>query len=180
MAGAVRVGLPLKIADEASRIIQAKLKPLLSEDAQVFNNNDRFSKAINEALEMEDLVELAAKVAAKGDDEGGVDASIKRIEQLAESGVELYQHSDVVDLSDVALGEGANATIIDAWMHSDPSELVKLKINGRAARADIIIALQELVARVLPRGCSNPRQTGYARLLPTLRAPCVGTDHDPD
>ena len=96
MAAEVRKDRTAEAAEEAARMVQAKLAPLLEGKAQAFNQDVHFQKAVDNALKAKRSVELAAMLAAAGA-EGGLEAAIKRVEPL---------QLNVVNLSRMALGEG--------------------------------------------------------------------------
>ena len=71
--------------------------------------------------------------------QGGLEAAIKRVEPLM---------GNVVDLSEMALGEGgADVAVVVAWMHSNPSGLTRLKIDVPNASAEVVAALHWLVGQ---------------------------------
>ena len=138
MAAEVRKGRTVEAAEEAARMVQAKLAPLLKGEAEAFNKDMHFQKAVDDALKAKRSVELAAMLVGEGA-EGGLEAAIKRVEPL---------QGNVVDLSEMALGEGsADVAFVRAWMDSNPSGLTRLKIDVPKASADVVAALHGLVAQ---------------------------------
>ena len=138
MAAEVRKGRTAEAAEEAARMVQAKLAPLLEGKAEAFNKDMHFQKAVDDALKAKRSVELAAMLVGAGA-EGGLEAAIKRVEPL---------QGNVVDLSQMALGEGgADVAFVVAWMDPNPSGLTRLKIDVPKASADVVAALHGLVAQ---------------------------------
>ena len=139
MAAEVRKGRSTaEEAEEAARMVQAKLAPLLEGKAEAFNKDMHFQKAVDDALKAKRSVELAAMLVGAGA-EGGLEAAIKRVEPL---------QGNVVDLSEKALGEGgADVVVVLAWMCSNPSGLTRLKIDAPKASAEVVAALHGLVAQ---------------------------------
>ena len=143
MADEARVGLAEKglaeeLVDGAAGMVRTKLAPMLNEDAQAFNRDVFFQKKVDEALKAKRSVELAAMLVGAGA-QGGLEAAIERVEPL---------QGNVVDLSEMALGEGgADVAVVVAWMRSNPSGLTRLKINVPMASAEVVAALHELVAQ---------------------------------
>ena len=139
MAAEVRKGRSTaEEAEEAARMVQAKLAPLLEGKAEAFNKDMHFQKAVDDALKAKRSVELAAMLVGAGA-EGGLEAAIKRVEPL---------QGNVVDLSEKALGEGgADVVVVLAWMCSNPSGLTRLKIGAPKASAEVVAALHGLVAQ---------------------------------
>ena len=139
MAAEVRKGRSTaEAAEEAARMVQAKLARLLEGKAEAFNKDMHFQKAVDDALKAKRSVELAAMLVGAGA-EGGLEAAIKRVEPL---------QGNVVDLSQMALGEGgADVAFVLAWMDSNPSGLTRLKIDVPKASADVVAALHGLVAQ---------------------------------
>ena len=138
MAGEVRTGLASSAsADEAGRMVQTKLEPMLKEDAQAFNKDVHFQKSVDEALKTKRSVELAAMIA----EAGGLEAAIDRVQPL---------QGNVVDLSEMELGEdGGDVAVVVAWMGSNPSGLTRLKIDVPKASAEVVAALHKLVAQTV-------------------------------
>ena len=138
MAAEVRKDRTAEAAEEAARMVQAKLAPLLEGKAEAFNQDVHFQKAVDDALKAKRSVELAAMLAVPGA-EGGLEAAIERVEPL---------QANVVDLSEMALGEGgADVAVVVAWMRSNPSGLTRLKIDAPKANAEVVAALHALVAQ---------------------------------
>ena len=138
MAAEVRKGRTAEAAEEAARMVQAKLAPLLEGKAEAFNKDMHFQKAVDDALKAKRSVELAAMLVGAAA-EGGLEAAIERVEPL---------QGNVVDLSQMALGEGgADVAFVVAWMDSNPSGLTRLKIDVPKASADVVAALHGLVAQ---------------------------------
>ena len=138
MAAEVRKGRTAEAAEEAARMVQAKLAPLLEGKAEAFNKDMHFQKAVDDALKAKRSVELAAMLVGEGA-EGGLEAAIERVEPL---------QGNVVDLSQMALGEGgADVAFVVAWMDSNPSGLTRLKIDVPKASAKVVAALHGLVAQ---------------------------------
>ena len=121
MAAEVRKGRSTaEAAEEAARMVQAKLAPLLEGKAEAFNKDMHFQKAVDDALKAKRSVELAAMLVGEGA-KGGLEVAIKRVEPL---------QGNVVDLSEMALGEGgADVAVVVAWMRSNPSGLSRLRIK---------------------------------------------------
>jgi len=141
MADEVRDGLVEETADQASKMVQSKLELMLEEEAQAFNNDLRFQRAVDEALLMKRSGELAAILV--GDEthtsEGGLGVAIERVEPL---------QGNVVDLTEMALGDGgADVKVAVAWMRSIPSGLTKLKVDLPKSNAEVMATLRELVAK---------------------------------
>ena len=138
MAAEVRKDRTAEAAEEAARMVQAKLAPLLKGKAEAFNQDVHFQKAVDDALKSKRSVELAAMLAAAGA-KGGLEAAIKRVEQL---------QGNVVNLSKMALDEGgADVDVVVEWMHSNPSGLTRLEIDAPNASAEVVAALHGLVAQ---------------------------------
>ena len=141
MAAEVRKGCKgrtAEAAEEAACMVQAKLAPLLEGEAEAFNKDMHFQKAVDDALKAKRSVELAAMLVGAGA-EGGLEAAIKRVEPL---------QGNVVDLSQMALGEGgADVAFVLAWMDPNPSGLTRLKIDVPKASAKVVAALHGLVAQ---------------------------------
>ena len=138
MAAEVRKGRTAEAAEEAARMVQAKLAPLLKGKAEAFNKDMHFQKAVDDALKAKRSVELAAMLVGAGA-EGGLEAAIKRVEPL---------QGNVVNLSQMALCEGgADVAFVLAWMDSNPSGLTRLKIDVPKASAEVVAALHGLVAQ---------------------------------
>ena len=144
MADEARVGLAEKglaeeLVDGAAGMVRTKLAPMLNEDAQAFNRDVFFQEKVGEALKAKRSVELGAMLASEAGAEGGLEAAIERVEPL---------QANVVDLSEMALGEGgADVAVVVAWMRSNPSGLTRLKINVPKANAEVVAALHALVAQ---------------------------------
>ena len=144
MADEARVGLAEKglaeeLVDGAAGMVRTKLAPMLNEDAQAFNRDVFFQKKVDEALKAKRSVELGAMLASEAGAEGGLEAAIERVEPL---------QANVVDLSEMALGEGdADVAVVVAWMRSNPSGLTRLKIDVPKASAEVVAALHALVAQ---------------------------------
>ena len=137
-------GLSAETADEAGRMLQTKLEPMFAEDAEAFNKDVRFQKAVDEMLKAKSSVEFAAMlVPPSAAAQGGLEAAIERVEPLQgnvvegshggiESAMGRVEHlqGNVVDLSEMALGEGgADVAVVVAWMRSNPSGLSRLRIK---------------------------------------------------
>ena len=166
MAGEVRAGLAAdtgaatETADEAGRMVQTKLEPMFAEDAQAFNKDVHFQKAVDEALKAKRSVELAAMLVGAGA-QGGLEAAIERVEPL---------QGNVVDLSEMALGEGgADVAVVVAWMRSNPSGLTRLKINVPMASAEVVAALHGLVAQTTTLVDLDAMEEGGAATLNVLQ-----------
>ena len=146
MADEARVGLAEKglaeeLVDGAAGMVRTKLAPMLNEDAQAFNRDVFFQKKVDEALKAKRSVELGAMLASEAGAEGGLEAAIERVEPL---------QANVVDLSEMALGEGgADVAVVVAWMRSNPSGLTRLKIDVPKASAEVVAALHALVAQTV-------------------------------
>ena len=145
MADEVRAGLAAETADQAAKVVQIKLEPMLAEEAERFNMDTRFQEAVGEALKTKRSVELAAVMLAdkmhapKDGLEGGLEAAIERVAPLL---------GNVVDLSTMALGQGgSDVKVVVAWMDSIPSALTKLKIDLPKSSAEVVAALRQLVAQ---------------------------------
>ena len=144
MADEARVGLAEKglaeeLVDGAAGMVRTKLAPMLNEDAQAFNRDVFFQEKVDEALKAKRSVELGAMLASEAGAEGGLEAAIERVEPL---------QANVVDLSEMALGEGgADVAVVVAWMRSNPSGLTRLKIDAPKASAEVVAALHALVAQ---------------------------------
>ena len=145
MADEARVGLAEKglaeeLVDGAAGMVRTKLEPMLNEDAQAFNRDVFFQKKVDEALKAKRSVELGAMLlASEAGAKGGLEAAIERVEPL---------QANVVDLSEMALGEGsADVAVVVAWMRSNPSGLTRLKIDAPKASAEVVAALHALVAQ---------------------------------
>ena len=136
MAAEVRKDRTAEAAEEAARMVQTKLAPLLEGKAEAFNKDVHFQKAVDDALKAKRSVELAAMLAAAGA-EGGLEAAIKRVEPL---------QGNVVNLSKKALRDVGVAVVV-AWMRSNPSGLTRLEIDAPNASAEVVAALQWLVAQ---------------------------------
>ena len=143
MADEARVGLAEKglaeeLVDGAAGMVRTKLAPMLNEDAQAFNRDVFFQKKVDEALKAKRSVELAAMLVGAGT-QGGLEAAMERVEPL---------QGNVVDLSEIALGEGAaDVAVVVAWMRSNPSGLTRLEIDAPNASAEVVAALHALVAQ---------------------------------
>ena len=166
MAGEVRAGLAAdtgaaaETADEAGRMVQTKLEPMFAEDAQAFNKDVHFQKAVDEALKAKRSVELAAMLVGAGA-QGGLEAAIERVEPL---------QGNVVDLSEMALGEGgADVAVVVAWMRSNPSGLTRLKIDVPKASAEVVAALHGLVAQTTTLVDLDAMEEGGAATLNVLQ-----------
>ena len=137
-------GLSAETADEAGRMLQTKLEPMFAEDAEAFNKDVRFQKAVDEMLKAKSSVEFAAMlVPPSAAAQGGLEAATERVEPLQgnvvegshggiESAMGRVEHlqGNVVDLSEMALGEGgADVAVVVAWMRSNPSGLSRLRIK---------------------------------------------------
>ena len=97
-----------------------------------------FQEKVDEALKAKRSVELAAMLVGAGA-QGGLEAAIERVEPL---------QANVVDLSEMALGEGgADVAVVVAWMRSNPSGLTRLTINALEASAEVVAALHALVSQ---------------------------------
>ena len=139
MASEVRRDTKGPTADEAASMVRTKLAPMLQEDAQAFNRDVFFREKVDEALKAKRSVELGAMIASEAGAEGGLEAAIERVEPL---------QANVVDLSEMALGEGgADVAVVVAWMGSNPSGLTRLKIDVPKASAEVVAALHALVAQ---------------------------------
>ena len=145
MADEARVGLAEKglaeeLVDGAAGMVRTKLAPMLNEDAQAFNRDVFFQEKVDEALKAKRSVELGAMLlASEAGAKGGLEAAIERVEPL---------QANVVDLSEMALGEGgADVAVVVAWMRSNPSGLTRLKIDVPKASAEVVAALHALVAQ---------------------------------
>jgi len=138
MAAEVRKDRTAEAAEEAARMVQTNLAPLLEGKAEAFNQDVHFQKAVDDALKAKRSVELAAMLAAAGA-EGGLEAAIKRVEPL---------QLNVVNLSEMALGEGgADVDFVVAWMRSNPLGLTRLEIDVPNASTEVVAALHGLVAQ---------------------------------
>ena len=77
-----------------------------------------FQEKVDEALKAKRSVELGAMIASEAGAKGGLEAAMERVEPL---------QANVVDLSEMALGEGgADVAVVVAWMRSNPSGLTRL------------------------------------------------------
>ena len=138
MAAEVRKNRTAEAAEEAAHMVQAKLAPLLEVEAEAFNKDMHFQKAVDDALKAKRSVELAAMLVGAGA-EGGLEAAIMRVDPL---------QGNVVDLSKMALGEGgADVAVVVAWMRSNPSGLTRLKIDVPKVSAEVLAALHGLVVQ---------------------------------
>ena len=122
-------GLSAETADEAGRMLQTKLEPMFAEDAEAFNKDVRFQKAVDEMLKAKSSVEFAAMlVPPSAAAQGGLEAAIERVEPLQgnvvegshggiESAMGRVEHlqGNVVDLSEMALGEGGADVAMPSW-----------------------------------------------------------------
>ena len=166
MADEARVGLAEKglaeeLVDGAAGMVRTKLAPMLNEDAQAFNRDVFFQKKVDEALKAKRSVELGAMLASEAGAEGGLEAAIERVEPL---------QANVVDLSEMALGEGgADVAVVVAWMRSNPSGLTRLEIDVPNASTEVVAALHGLVAQTTTLVDLDAMEEGGAATLNVLQ-----------